>query len=89
MIPAILSFAALAAGWGKKDYGMGMLTLLVSSSTIAGLICGIHFARSQTQLSVGLRVVIGIVAVIGCAGVAAALGFGGCLLVATLQRPTF
>ncbi len=77
--PGLFSLATLMLTDGG-DYGMEALAVLAIGSVIAGFVCGIHFARIQVRLSTGARWAIGVVSVIGCAGVSFALGIGGCLL---------
>lgn len=75
-IPGIISI--IVAIKDSSDYGEKAFLTLVICSVIAGLICGIHFTLVQRSMAIGLKVVIGIVSVIGCAGAAFAIGFGGC-----------
>ena len=77
--PGILSLLTLGISQGN-DYGSLSLLVLLIGSVVAGFVCGIHFARSQGRLSSGARWAVGIVAVLGCAGGAFALGLGGCSL---------
>lgn len=77
--PGILSILTLFAD--DSNYGENSLLVLGIGSVIAGLVCGIHFARSQNRLSNGVKIAVGFISVIGCAGGAFALGFGGCYLV--------
>ena len=58
----------------------------IVGSIIAGLVCGIYFTLSQRSMATGLKIVIGIVAVVGCGGVAFMLGFLGCALVSEVSR---
>lgn len=76
--PGVLSLIMLSVV--NDDYGQASLVVLLIGSVFAGLLCGIHFARSQRQLSHGVRWVVGIISVIGCAGGAFAIGMGGCAL---------
>lgn len=84
VVPGVLSILTMLAGSGRNDYGMSSLMVLATGSVIAGFVCGIHFARIQTRLEPGAKIALGIVSVIGCAGVAFALGFGGCYLIAAV-----
>lgn len=77
-IPGIISI--IVATQDTSNYGESAFLTLVICSVIADLICGIHFTLVQRSMATGLKVVIGIVAVVGCAGAAFALGFGGCYL---------
>ena len=83
LAPGALSLATLLATNGR-DYGTQSLLVLMVGSVIAGFVCGIHFTKIQTRLSPGARWGIGIVSVLGCAGVAFALGIGGCFLTASV-----
>ena len=78
--PGIATTLSLRITKGN-DYGELTIKILIVTSVIAGVFCGVHFARSQGRLSPGLRWAIGIVAVLGCAGGAFAIGIGGCSLV--------
>ncbi|MCB1232442.1 MAG: hypothetical protein KDN19_19495 [Verrucomicrobiae bacterium] len=65
---------------GEDDgLGVAMVVALVGS-IIAGLVCGIHFARSMSTLTPGAKIGVGIALVIGCAGGSFLLAFGGCAL---------
>ena len=80
--PALATVATLLFADGEKNYGERSLLVMIVTSVVAGIVCGIHFARAQRQLSAGIRWVVGAIAVVGCAGVSAILAFGGCLAVA-------
>ena len=82
--PGIL--AIIVFTFDSRDYGEKSLLTLIIGSAIAGLICGIHFTLAQRTMAVGLKVLIGIVAVIGCAGGAFALGMGGCFLFVSIME---
>jgi hypothetical protein len=82
--PGLVSIFTMLSTSGRNDYGMASFTVLSIGSVIAGFVCGIHFARIQTRLSAGAKIAVGVVSVIGCAGVAFALGFGGCYLLASV-----
>lgn len=75
-------FSAITLMNDQSDYRAVSLVVLAIVSVISGLVCGVHFAMIQRQLPIGGRIAVGIVSVIGCAGAAMALGFGGCYLLA-------
>ena len=75
-------FSAITLMNDQSDYRAMSFVVLAIVSVISGLVCGVHFAMIQRQLSPGVRIVVGIVSVIGCAGAAVALGLGGCYLLA-------
>ena len=76
--PAILSIITLYLD--GSNYGESALLVLLIGSIIAGLVCGIHFTLAQKQ-PVGVKVFLGIISVVGCAGAAFAIGFGTCFLI--------
>ena len=78
VVPGIVSIFVLTQD--SSDYGETAFITLLITSIVAGLVCGIHFTLAQRTMTTGLKVVIGIVSVIGCAGASFALGFGGCYL---------
>lgn len=82
-LPGIISIIVLAID--SRNYGQSAFLTLIIGSVIAGLICGIHFTLAQRSMATGLKVVIGIVSVIGCAGASFALGMGGCYLIAAVM----
>ncbi len=81
LAPAVVSLFATTF-LGEEGMAIAVIIALVGS-VIAGLICGIHFARSMAQLTKGAKIGLGIVMVVGCAGGAFLLAFGGCALGAT------
>lgn len=82
-VPGIISILVLSNN--SRNYGESALITLIIGSVIAGLICGIHFTITLRSMATGLKVAIGIVSVIGCAGASFALGMGGCFLIATVM----
>lgn len=83
VLPAVASLLTLLAT-GGDNYGEDALMVLAVTTLVTGLVCGIHFTSVQRGLSPGLKLVIGTVSIIGCAGVAVAIAFGGCMGVAQL-----
>lgn len=82
-LPGIISILVLAND--NSNYGETALMTLMIGSVIAGLICGIHFTLTLRSMATGLKVAIGIVSVLGCAGASFALGMGGCYLIAVVM----
>lgn len=84
LAPAVLSMVIVMTT-GMKDYGMLAFSTLAIGSVVGGVICGLHFTLTQPRLSPGARMGLGIVSVIGCMGVAFALGWGGCMSLDALK----
>ena len=82
-LPGVISILVLSND--NSNYGESALITLIIGSAIAGLICGIHFTLAQRTMAIGLKILIGIVSVIGCAGASFALGMGGCYLIAAVM----
>lgn len=78
-IPSLFGFAATLLD--LDDYGVSALITLGIFSIFAGLVCGVHFTVAQRSMAIGLKIVIGIISVVGCAGGAFALGIGGCYVI--------
>lgn len=82
--PAVVN---LLAGSLFGDDGLGFAVIMgLVGSLIAGIICGVHFARSMGQLTKGVKIGVGIAMTVGCIGGAFLLAFGGCALGANLAK---
>lgn len=82
--PAVVN---LLAATFLGDDGLGAAFLMgVGGSAIAGIICGVHFARSMGQLTKGVKIGVGVAMTVGCIGGAFLLAFGGCALGANLAK---
>ena len=61
-------------------------TVLPIACLVLGTWCGIHFTLAQRSLSQGLKIVLGVVSVVGCIGVSYGLAFGGCIAIMVLME---
>ena len=87
-LPALLTLGQFFVVPKSDSFGVAVV-IAIFGSLIGGIICGIHFARSMVHLSPGAKVGVGIAMVIGCAGVAFAISFGGCFLGAGISEAKF
>ncbi len=85
LLPAVASPLAFWATSGH-NYGESAIVVLIGTALLAGLVCGVHFTNVQRGLSPVVRVVVGLVSVVGCAGVSVAIAFGGCMAIAQAGR---
>ncbi|MCH1408918.1 MAG: hypothetical protein L7V87_07790 [Verrucomicrobiales bacterium] len=65
----------IVLSFDDSNYGEVAINTWMITSILAGIFCGVHFTLAQRSMQPGLKIVIGIISVIACIALAAALDF--------------